>query len=117
DRGHRAARRPHVHGLRTSPVPRLLPRGRRGRRDRVGACNGRAAASRGPLTAMAHSLLGRIRVAAALAWAAHPAAAAGAAVLGVLSGAAPVATAWLTKLVLDAIIRGDGFAALAPAAA
>ncbi|WP_378785390.1 ABC transporter ATP-binding protein [Nonomuraea fastidiosa] len=66
---------------------------------------------------MANPLLGRIRVAAALAWTAHPAAAVSAAVLGVLSGVAPVATAWLTKLVLDAIIRGDGFAALAPAAA
>ncbi|MEV4474130.1 ABC transporter ATP-binding protein [Nonomuraea sp. NPDC049504] len=62
-------------------------------------------------------MLNRIRVAAALAWAAHPAAAAGAAVLGVLTGVAPVATAWLTKLVLDGLVRGDGFAALAPTAA
>ncbi|MFG1701368.1 ABC transporter ATP-binding protein [Nonomuraea sp. NPDC049309] len=66
---------------------------------------------------MANPLLGRIRVAAALAWTAHPAAAVSAAALGVLSGVAPVATAWLTKVVLDAIIRGDGPAALAPAAA
>ncbi|MEW9555140.1 ABC transporter ATP-binding protein [Nonomuraea sp. NPDC050783] len=65
---------------------------------------------------MANPTLTRVRVAAALAWKAHPAAAVGAAVLGVLTGVAPVATAWLTKLVLDALIRGDGLAALAPAA-
>ncbi|GAA2216074.1 ABC transporter ATP-binding protein [Nonomuraea monospora] len=65
---------------------------------------------------MATPMPGRIRVAAALAWKAHPVAAVGAAVLGVLGGLAPVATAWLTKLVLDALVRGDGFAALAPAA-
>ncbi|GAA3619955.1 ABC transporter ATP-binding protein [Nonomuraea rosea] len=65
---------------------------------------------------MANPTLGRVRVAVALAWAAHPVAAAGAAVLGVLAGVAPVATAWLTKLVLDALVQGAGFAALAPLA-
>lgn len=63
---------------------------------------------------MANSALRRARVAAVLAWTAHPSATAGAAVLGVLAGVAPVATAWLTKLVLDALARGDGLAALVP---
>ncbi|MEV0390582.1 ABC transporter ATP-binding protein [Nonomuraea sp. NPDC050643] len=65
---------------------------------------------------MANSTLGRVRVAAALAWTAHPMAAVGATVLGLFTGVAPVATAWLMKLVLDALTRGDGFAALVPLA-
>ncbi|MBT2228398.1 ABC transporter ATP-binding protein [Nonomuraea sp. NEAU-A123] len=63
---------------------------------------------------MADSTLRRVRVAAALAWTAHPAATVAAVVLGVFAGAAPVATAWLTKLVLDALATGDGAAALVP---
>ncbi|HUR06570.1 MAG TPA: ABC transporter ATP-binding protein [Nonomuraea sp.] len=61
---------------------------------------------------MADSTLRRVRVAAVLAWTAHPVATVAAAVLGVFAGAAPVATAWLTKLVLDALARGEGAAAL-----
>ncbi|WP_214416178.1 ABC transporter ATP-binding protein [Sphaerisporangium fuscum] len=59
-------------------------------------------------------LLRRVQVVAALAWKAHPAATVGSAVLGVLTGVAPVATAWLTKLVLDALARGGGLVALLP---
>ncbi|MFC7585096.1 ABC transporter ATP-binding protein [Nonomuraea antimicrobica] len=59
-------------------------------------------------------MLRRVRVVAALAWKAHPVATAGSVVLGVLGGVAPVATAWLTKLVLDALALGEGTAALVP---
>ncbi|MEV5824732.1 ABC transporter ATP-binding protein [Spirillospora sp. NPDC052242] len=44
---------------------------------------------------------------AALAWRAHRTATAAAVLLAVLAGLAPVATAWLTKLVLDALTAGD----------
>ncbi|MFD0899544.1 ABC transporter ATP-binding protein [Actinomadura sediminis] len=43
---------------------------------------------------------------AALAWRAHPAATTASVLLAVLAGLAPVATAWLTKLVLDGLARG-----------
>ncbi|MBB6349652.1 ATP-binding cassette subfamily B protein [Nonomuraea muscovyensis] len=66
---------------------------------------------------MAGSTLRRIRIVAALAWQANPAATAGAAFLGVCTGLAPVVTAWLTKLVLDALARGEGAAGLVPLAA
>ncbi|MEV5703684.1 ABC transporter ATP-binding protein [Actinoallomurus sp. NPDC052274] len=45
-------------------------------------------------------------VVAALAWRAHRAATAASMLLAVLTGLAPVATAWLTKLVLDALAGG-----------
>ncbi|RSN62047.1 ABC transporter ATP-binding protein [Actinomadura sp. WAC 06369] len=43
---------------------------------------------------------------AGLAWRAHPGATAASVLLAVLAGLAPVATAWLTKLVLDGLARG-----------
>ncbi|MEU8123561.1 ABC transporter ATP-binding protein [Spirillospora sp. NPDC049024] len=48
----------------------------------------------------------RTAVVAALAWRAHRTATAASVVLAVLTGLAPVATAWLTKLVLDALAGG-----------
>ncbi|WUI01376.1 ABC transporter ATP-binding protein/permease [Spirillospora sp. NBC_00431] len=45
---------------------------------------------------------------ASLAWRAHWGATVASVVLTVLGGLAPVATAWLTKLVLDAITEGEG---------
>ncbi|MFV2171695.1 ABC transporter ATP-binding protein [Actinomadura sp. LOL_016] len=43
---------------------------------------------------------------AALAWRAHRSATTASVLLAVLAGSAPVATAWLTKLVLDGLARG-----------
>ncbi|MBE1530674.1 ABC transporter ATP-binding protein [Actinomadura algeriensis] len=48
----------------------------------------------------------RAATVAALAWRAHRGATAAAVLLAVLAGLAPVATAWLTKLVLDALAGG-----------
>ncbi|MGA4991440.1 ABC transporter ATP-binding protein [Nonomuraea bangladeshensis] len=56
----------------------------------------------------AGSLLRRGRVAAELAWRAQPAAVLGSLAVVLLMGAAPVATAWLTKLVLDSLASGSG---------
>ncbi|MQY04561.1 ABC transporter ATP-binding protein [Actinomadura macrotermitis] len=50
----------------------------------------------------------RIAVVASLAWRAHRGATVAAVVLALLGGLAPVATAWLTKLVLDALTEGGG---------
>lgn len=55
---------------------------------------------------MADSTARRVRTVAALAWRAHPAATVASAVVAVLTGLAPVAAAWLTKLVLDALADG-----------
>ncbi|MFB4298831.1 ABC transporter ATP-binding protein [Actinomadura sp. NTSP31] len=58
----------------------------------------------------------RTAVVAALAWRAHPGATAASVVLAVLTGLAPVATAWLMKGVLDALAAGgdhDSLPALA----
>ncbi|MFK4040848.1 ABC transporter ATP-binding protein [Nonomuraea wenchangensis] len=56
----------------------------------------------------AGSLFRRGRVAAELAWRAQPAAVLGSLAVVLLMGAAPVATAWLTKLVLDSLAAGGG---------
>ncbi|MEV0309642.1 ABC transporter ATP-binding protein [Nonomuraea fuscirosea] len=56
----------------------------------------------------AGSLFRRGRVAAELAWRARPAAVLGSLALVLLMGAAPVATAWLTKLVIDRLANGEG---------
>ncbi|QYC44223.1 Alpha-hemolysin translocation ATP-binding protein HlyB [Nonomuraea coxensis DSM 45129] len=55
----------------------------------------------------AGSLIRRGGVAAGLAWRAQPAAVLGSLATVLLMGAAPVATAWLTKLVLDRLASGE----------
>ncbi|WP_091077574.1 ABC transporter ATP-binding protein [Nonomuraea wenchangensis] len=65
----------------------------------------------------AGSLFRRGRVAAELAWRAQPAAVLGSLAVVLLMGAAPVATAWLTKLVLDSLAAGGGPGILLLAAA
>ncbi|MGI5328936.1 ABC transporter ATP-binding protein [Actinomadura nitritigenes] len=54
----------------------------------------------------------RTAAVAALAWRAHPGATAGAVLLAVLAGLAPVVTAWLTKGVLDALTTHRNHGAL-----
>ncbi|MDP9863717.1 MULTISPECIES: ABC transporter ATP-binding protein [Streptosporangium] len=63
------------------------------------------------------SLLHRGRAAGELAWQAQPAAVAGSLVVVLLMGTAPVATAWLTKLVLDGLAGDGGRSVLLPLAA
>ncbi|MEV5556870.1 ABC transporter ATP-binding protein [Nonomuraea wenchangensis] len=65
----------------------------------------------------AGALFRRGRVAAELAWRAQPAAVLGSLAVVLLMGAAPVATAWLTKLVLDSLAAGGGPGILLLAAA
>ncbi|MCP2343478.1 ABC transporter ATP-binding protein [Actinomadura rupiterrae] len=59
----------------------------------------------------------RLASVAFLTWRADPRATPVAVALAVLAGLAPVATAWLTKLVLDALSAGEGRSTLLPLAA
>ncbi|MFC4912123.1 ABC transporter ATP-binding protein [Actinomadura gamaensis] len=59
----------------------------------------------------------RLMSVASLTWRAHPRATPAAVAIAVLAGSAPVATAWLTKLVLDALAAGEGRSELLPLAA
>ncbi|MFC5184287.1 ABC transporter ATP-binding protein [Actinomadura harenae] len=59
----------------------------------------------------------RLASVASLTWRAHRRAALASAALAVLAGLAPVATAWLTKLVLDGLTSGRGRSTLIPLAA
>ncbi|WP_066946439.1 ABC transporter ATP-binding protein [Microtetraspora fusca] len=63
------------------------------------------------------SLFRRGRVAVELAWRAQSAAVMGSLAIVLLMGVAPVATAWLTKLVLDRLAGGGGQGDLLPLAA
>ncbi|MEV4098763.1 ABC transporter ATP-binding protein [Nonomuraea sp. NPDC049649] len=68
----------------------------------------------GPARDRRRSLFRRGRVAAGLAWRAQPAAVLGSLAVVLLMGAAPVATAWLTKLILDRLAGGGGQNILIP---
>ncbi|MEO3886859.1 ABC transporter ATP-binding protein [Nonomuraea sp. B5E05] len=63
------------------------------------------------------SLPERARTAAALSWRAHPLATVGSVVIALVSGAAPVLTAWLTKLVIDGLATRQDLGRLLPVTA
>jgi ATP-binding cassette subfamily B protein len=65
---------------------------------------------------MNRSMFRRAAAVAALAWRAHPRVTAGSAACALLTGLAPLAAAWCTKLVLDGLGHRAGPAALLPAA-